>query len=164
MKRTAAGPLSALFHRSRAIFSCSASASGADVIIATPTRMLGSSPRRNGLSARILPVGLPENLKAGVRQRVEHDADLHADRLVLHQRNEMLGLGAGKRTALAAQFFRQVEPADQAVAQKALHLGCGDQIDDCRLPPPICLLALAQHLHQLADLRQRMVAFAGVRH
>src|SRR5580704_12433462 len=57
MYATAAGPLSALVHRSRAIFSCSASASGADVIIAMPTRMFGSSPRRNGLSARICRSG-----------------------------------------------------------------------------------------------------------
>ena len=57
MKRTAAGPLSALAHSSRAIFSCNASASGADVIIATPTRMFGSSPSRNGLSAKICRSG-----------------------------------------------------------------------------------------------------------
>jgi len=49
--RTAAAFLSERCHSSLAIFSCSARASGADVIIATPTRMFGCSPRRNGLSA-----------------------------------------------------------------------------------------------------------------
>src|SRR4051812_47986859 len=49
--RTAAAFLSERCHSSLAIFSCRASASGADVIIATPTRMFGCSPRRNGLSA-----------------------------------------------------------------------------------------------------------------
>src|SRR5215510_3359979 len=51
ISRTAAAPLSARCQSSLAIFSCSASASGAEVIIATPTRMLGCSPSRNGLSA-----------------------------------------------------------------------------------------------------------------
>jgi len=57
MKRTAAAPFKALDHKSRAIFSCSASASGAEVIMATPTRMFGYSPRRNGLNAKIFRSG-----------------------------------------------------------------------------------------------------------
>ena len=105
-----------------------------------------------------LPVGLTENLEAGVRQGVEHDADLHADRLVLHQRGEMLGFGAGQCAALAAQLFRQIVAADQAVAQKALHLGSGDQVDDRGPAPAIGFLALVQHRHQLVDLGERPLA------
>ena len=123
MKSTAAGPFRARRQRSFAIFSCSASASGADVIIATPTRMFGSSPSRNGREREHMPVGLAENLEARMRQRVGHDADLHADRLVRHQRGEMLGLGARQRAALGPQLSGQIEAADQAVAQEALHLG-----------------------------------------
>lgn len=41
-------------HISLTPFSCRLIASGADVIIATPGRMLGGSPRRNGLTVSIL--------------------------------------------------------------------------------------------------------------
>jgi len=53
IRLTAPAPLRARRHRSFAIFSWSARASGAEVIMATPTRMLGSSPSRNGLSAKM---------------------------------------------------------------------------------------------------------------
>src|SRR5262249_46903535 len=51
------------------------------------------------------PVGLPKNLEARVRQGIEHDADLHADRFLLHQRSEMLRLGAGQPPAFAPHGF-----------------------------------------------------------
>ena len=95
-----------------------------------------------------------------MRHGVEYDADLHADRFVLHQRGEMLGFGAGQCAALAAEFFRQVVAADQAVAQKTLHLGCGDQIDDRWPAPAVSFLALVQHRHQLVDLGK--CSFAGL--
>ena len=49
MKRTASGPFKALAHRSRAIFSCKASASGAEVIDIT---------QENGRQTRNLRMGL----------------------------------------------------------------------------------------------------------
>src|SRR5207302_162394 len=58
------------------------------------------------------PVGLTENLEARMRQRIEHDADLHADRLVGHQRSEVFGLSAGEAAALRAHPFAQIEPSD----------------------------------------------------
>src|SRR6516165_1890370 len=67
-----------------------------------------------------LPVGLTENLKTGVRQRVEHDADLHADRLVLHQRDEMLGFGAREPAAFPSHWLGKIEAANQTVAQEEL--------------------------------------------
>ena len=99
-----------------------------------------------------MPVGLAKDLKTCVRQRVRHDADLHADRLVGHEGCEMLGLGAGERAALAACRFRQVEAADQSVVQKALHFGGRDQVDDARCSAAEAFLALAQNHHDLSDL------------
>ena len=52
------------------------------------------------------PVGLPEDLESGVRQGVGHDADLHADRLLRHQRCEMFGLGHRAGPALAESNVR----------------------------------------------------------
>ena len=111
MKATAAGPFRAPRQRSFAIFSCSASASGADVIIATPTRMFGSSPRRNGLSASTWRSGWRKILKARVRQRVRHDADLDADRFVLHQCGKCRPRRAPARAARPGAFGTSRRPA-----------------------------------------------------
>src|ERR1700683_856553 len=85
-------------------------------------RLLARAERAKG---QTLPVRLAENLETCVRQRVEHNADLHADWLILHERSEMLGFGACKRTALAAQCVRKIVLADQSVTEKALHFRCG---------------------------------------
>src|SRR5262249_18963011 len=105
-----------------------------------------------------LAVRLAKKLKARVRQGVWHDADLHSDRLVLHERDEMLGLCARQRAPFAPYLFRQAEAADQAVFQKVLHLDRRDEIDDAGLAPAVGVLALAQHRDDLIHLIERALA------
>ena len=158
ISRTAAAFLSDRCHSSLAIFSCRASASGAEVIIATPDPNVGLFAQTERAQRQHLPVGLAKQLEARMRQRVRHDADLDADRLVLHQRDEMLGLRPRQCAALAPDLLRQAEPADQAVAQEMLHLDRRDQIDDAGLAPAVSVLALAQHRGELVDLIERALA------
>ncbi len=160
-KRAAATPLSARCHMPSACFWCSASASGADVIMATPTRTLGSSPRRNGLSARSWRSGWRKIWKLVCGQRLGHDADLHADRFVLHDAGEVLDLGARQRAAFALGLLRKIETADETVDQEARDLGGRDQIDDRGLAPAIGFLAALEHGEDLVDIGFGTRAIAG---
>ena len=107
-----------------------------------------------------MAVRLAKNLEAGVRQRVGHDADLHADRVLLDRADEVVHLGARVALTLAALPRRQVEPPGEPVGEEALDLGGGDQIHDRRAPRAVLALPLAQDRHDALDVGER--AFAVV--
>ena len=138
--------------------SCSASASGAEVIIATPTRMLGCSPSRNGDSARMWRSGWRKIWKlacGSVSGTMPICTPIGSSAI------SAVKCSASARASARRSFerrLRQVVAADQAVAQEALHLGRRDQVDDAGLALAVAFLALAQHAHQLVDLRQRALA------
>src|SRR2546423_11758809 len=105
-----------------------------------------------------MPIGLTEDLKSRMRQRIRHDADLDADWLVGHQAGEMLRLGAREFAARGARLLRQIEACCEPVAEEALHLGGGDEIDDGRLASAKALFAQPQHRYHLLDLFERALA------
>src|SRR5438874_4854343 len=125
-----------------------------------PDANIGFLPEPEWGERQHLAVGLAENLEARMRQRVGYDPDLYTDRLVGHQRGEVLGLRARAGAPLRTGLCVEIEAADQAVAQETVHLGRGNEVDDAGLALAIARLALAQHTHQLANLFER--AFAAL--
>src|SRR5262245_44657219 len=83
---------------------------------------VGILAEAEGTEREYLAVGLAENLKTRVWQRVGHDADLHADRFLSHQGREVLGLRARKPAARRPRRLVEIMTADKAVAQEARHL------------------------------------------
>src|SRR5882724_6143275 len=150
MNATAAWPFRARCHSSLAIFSCSASASGADVIIATPIRTFGSSPSRNGESASIW--------RSGWRKIWKPVCGRVSGTIPICTPIGSSAIRAVKCSAFGQHLGGQIEAADEAVAYKALHLGGRDQVDDARLATAVAFLALAQHIHDLVHLRERALA------
>ena len=99
-----------------------------------------------------LAIGLAEDLKAVMGQRAGHDADLDADRLVLHQRTKMLGLGAGAGAPVALDGVGKIGAAHQTVAQRSLDLGPRNQIQNSGPALPVVFLTPVQDGNQLRHL------------
>ena len=65
-----------------------------------------------------------------MRQRIGHDPDLNADRLVLDLRCKMLDLGPGDRPPLGEDGLREPGAADETRPEEPFDLERGNEADD----------------------------------